>query len=272
MGLAKQGAEKMTLRKSPVLAMMAVALFLVPGCTLENGAQDARSASTNAQATPPTRTLAGDIERKDIFSVTEPGLWDGRPSLGGIWVAYPGLREPERVIIRNAATGKAVTGALFRRERLNPGPKIQVSSEAAGALGMLAGAPTTLSITALRAPEPATATVPTSPPDTAVQPQVSAAPVRADLPKSKPQAAPQPTAVPNKPYIQIGLFAVEANALRAAQAIRETGNPAVLKKGGSGDKPFWRVLVGPQKTPADNAKLLEFLRGLGFPDAYFVQN
>ena len=262
----------MTLRKSPVLAIMVVAFFSVPGCTLDGGEQYARASLTNAQATPPTRTLAGDIERKDIFAVTEPGLWDGRPSLGGIWVAYPGLREPERVIIRNAATGKAVTGALFRRERQNPGPKIQVSSEAAGALGMLAGAPATLSITALRAPEAATAPVLTTTPNTGAKPQASSAPVRADVPKSKPQATTQPTAVTNKPYIQIGLFAVEANATRAAQAIGETGNPAVLKQGGPADKPFWRVLVGPQKTPADNAKLLAFLRGLGFPDAYFVQN
>ena len=33
-------------------------------------------------------------------------------------------------------------GALFKRERMNPGPVFQVSAEAAEAVGMLAGAPT----------------------------------------------------------------------------------------------------------------------------------
>ena len=81
------------------------------------------------------------------------GLWDGRPSLGGVWVAHPDVNEPERVIIRNAANSKFVIGALFRRERENPGPAFQVSSDAAAALGMLAGAPAQLNVTALRREE-----------------------------------------------------------------------------------------------------------------------
>lgn len=91
-----------------------------------------------------------DIEAPDIFQLTEPGLWDGRPSLGGVWVAHPDTDTPERVIIRNEDNGQSVTGALFRRERDIPGPRLQVSSDAAEALGMLAGAPAELSVTALR--------------------------------------------------------------------------------------------------------------------------
>ncbi|MEC7965217.1 MAG: SPOR domain-containing protein, partial [Pseudomonadota bacterium] len=30
-----------------------------------------------------------DIEAPDVFQQTEAGLWDGRPSLGGVWVAHP---------------------------------------------------------------------------------------------------------------------------------------------------------------------------------------
>jgi len=91
-----------------------------------------------------------DVESPEVFQVTEKALWDGRPSLGGVWVAYPGDIQPERVIIRNKTNGKFVIGALFKRERDNPGPKLQLSSEAAAALGVLAGAPTTLNVTALR--------------------------------------------------------------------------------------------------------------------------
>ena len=94
-----------------------------------------------------------DVEAPEIFSAQEPGLWDGRPSLGGVWVAYPGVKDPERVIIRNTENGQFVIGALFRRERENPGPKLQMSSDAAQELGMLAGQPTEISVIALRKEE-----------------------------------------------------------------------------------------------------------------------
>ena len=100
-----------------------------------------------------TRLIERDVEAPDVFQVTEAGLWDGRPSLGGVWVAHPDVKEPERVLIRNTANDKFVIGALFRRERENPGPRVQVSSDAAAALGMLAGAPQNLNVTALRREE-----------------------------------------------------------------------------------------------------------------------
>lgn len=91
-----------------------------------------------------------DVEAPELFSASEAGLWDGRPSLGGIWVAYPEVDAPERVRIRNTATGREIVGALFRREREMPGPRIQVSSDAAAALGMVAGAPAELVVVALK--------------------------------------------------------------------------------------------------------------------------
>lgn len=94
-----------------------------------------------------------DVEAPEVFSVTDMALWDGRPSLGGVWVASPDAVDPERVILRNAANGKFVIGALFRRERDNPGPALQISSDAANALGLLAGEPGKISVTALRREE-----------------------------------------------------------------------------------------------------------------------
>ena len=76
-----------------------------------------------------------------------------RPSLGGVWVAHADATDPERVIIRNTETGRFVIGALFRRERENPGPPVQISSDAAAALDILAGAPTTVQVIALRREE-----------------------------------------------------------------------------------------------------------------------
>lgn len=94
-----------------------------------------------------------DIEAPNVFSAKGEGLWDGRPSLGGVWVAHASVTDPERVMIRNSKNGKSVVGALFRRERDNPGPSLQVSSDAAEALGMLAGQPAELSVVALRREE-----------------------------------------------------------------------------------------------------------------------
>ena len=112
----------------------------------------AAEAEVNAAARS-VKLIERDVEAPDVFQVTEPGLWDGRPSLGGVWVAHPDVDEPERVIIRNTKNDKFVIGALFRRDRENPGPAVQVSSDAAAALDMLAGQPMDLNITALRREE-----------------------------------------------------------------------------------------------------------------------
>jgi cell division septation protein DedD len=110
-----------------------------------------------------TRLVERDVEAPDVFQVTEEGLWDGRPSLGGVWVAHPTADDPERVLIRNEENGRFVIGALFRRELDNPGPELMVSSDAAAALNILAGDPTLLQVTALRREEVADPVVDTSP-------------------------------------------------------------------------------------------------------------
>jgi rare lipoprotein A len=110
-------------------------------------------AAITTEAAKSVRLVDRDIEAPEVFQTNDTALWDGRPSLGGVWVASPDAVNPERVILRNEANGKFVIGALFRRERDNPGPKLQISSDAADALGMLAGQPSKLNVTALRRQE-----------------------------------------------------------------------------------------------------------------------
>lgn len=112
-----------------------------------------QSTSANAQAPAEAKTGIRDIERADVFSTTELALWDGRPSLGGVWVAHPDVTDPERAILINESTGQRITGALFRRERDNPGPALQLSSDAASALNILAGQPTEVTVIAVRQEE-----------------------------------------------------------------------------------------------------------------------
>lgn len=166
------------------------AVFLLAGCEDGAGRFGERSGGTSGGGVPlaqgggPT-PQDGDTEAPDVFEKSETGLWDGRPSLGGIWVAHPDVGQPQRVLIQNEANAKSVVGALFRRERENPGPRFQISSEAAAELGILAGQPTQLRVVALRravpeiVPEPAPAdeavagTAPAS--DTGAEPAEDAA-------------------------------------------------------------------------------------------------
>lgn len=144
------------------LAVLAVTLTVLSGCDEVLQSQDGSTKPKSDSADNSTIELVPqvtnssqrDVEAPDVFSVTEAGLWDGRPSLGGIWVAHPDVNQPERVLIKNTANNKSVTGALFRRQANLPGPALQVSSAAAEKLGMLAGAPTRVSVVALRREEP----------------------------------------------------------------------------------------------------------------------
>ncbi len=124
---------------------------LLMGC-VEGGATAGKDSPTVAAASR-KKTGTRDVEAPEVFQTTDSALWDGRPSLGGIWVASPDVTNPERALMFNPANGKTITGALFRRERDNPGPKLQLSSDAAEALGILAGQPTEIRVTAVRKEE-----------------------------------------------------------------------------------------------------------------------
>lgn len=234
--------------------------------------QPARSASTVL--------VERDVEAPDVFQVTDRGLWDGRPSLGGVWVAHPDAEDPERVIIRNEDNGRFVIGALFRRERDNPGPALQVSSDAAAALGMVAGAPTELNVTALRreevAEDPEEAPAAAAPADGIETSEIDPiAAASAAIEEAEAQAeAPAPAAASSldRPYIQVGIFSVEANAERTAQMMRDAGLvPTVYEQTSSG-RTFWRVVIGPAATAAERNRMREQVRELGFTDAAFVTN
>ncbi|MCA0043136.1 SPOR domain-containing protein [Celeribacter litoreus] len=256
--------------------------------------------TTSSEVTTTTgNVIERDVEAPEVFEVTDRGLWDGRPSLGGVWVAHSDVTDPERVIIRNTSNGNFVIGALFKRESTSPGPGIQVSSDAAEALGLLAGAPAELSVIALRREEvveevPVSineepAIVDTIEDSEAIETMTLTDPIAdaaatldaletpaATMPKPKPTApAPAPAqtapATPlSKPFLQIGIFSVEANAKRTVEMLGSQGLDAEIKAGESNGKAFWRVIVGPATTSAELKSLLEKVKQTGFTDAYAV--
>lgn len=294
----------MFLRKSKGFGWRGAAVFsagmlVLAGCDETSEIplfQQKPKAEGDSTSTPSksTRLVERDVEAPDVFQVTDMGLWDGRPSLGGVWVAHPDVTDPERVIIRNTENSKFVIGALFRRERENPGPVMQISSDAAAALGMLAGAPAQLNVTALRREatpeEPEMTVAPVedldSPDDieaTALDPvadaaaAIDAAEVASVMvePMSKPEPAAQPEprkSSLDKPYIQIGIFSVEQNANNTATAMRQAGMVPTVKKQSASGKSFWRVIVGPATSKSERSALLKKIKGIGFEDAYPVTN
>ncbi|UWQ23799.1 SPOR domain-containing protein [Leisingera aquaemixtae] len=293
---------------APRAAAAVVGLLLLAGC--EDGPklgflQPKPKAEGAVQASSSTKLVERDVEAPEVFQVTEAGLWDGRPSIGGVWVAHPDTKDPERVIIRNNANGQFVIGALFRREREIPGPRLQVSSDAAAALGMLAGAPVELNVTALRreeiAPEPQleeqagdgaalpeaadvneAALAGSAITETQLDPITGAAaaidasaPAQAVPATAEPAAAPAPKpqkSALNKPFIQIGIFSVESNAKRTANVMRSAGMVPVVREQSSSGKTFWRVLVGPAQNKTERSQLLKSVKETGFADAYAVTN
>ncbi|PTX53459.1 sporulation related protein [Gemmobacter caeni] len=254
----------------------------------------AATGSGESPAATSVKLVDRDVEAPEIFQTTDTALWDGRPSLGGVWVASPDAKDPERVILRNPANGKFVIGALFRRERDNPGPKLQISSDAAAALGLLAGQPGKINVTALRRDEAPTQTdaskpildaaetvaaeQPAAPAPVAGAKPIAGAPVTAQ-PLDKPAAAAAaPAAKPAAPAakaapkgktttIQIGIFSVEANAKRAADALGKAGVSASIKPGQTQGKAHWSVTASGS---GDRTALLNKVKGLGFADAYLL--
>jgi cell division septation protein DedD len=280
-----------------LLLLTTAAGLALAGCEPGSGPLASKPPAEGAAVATATsvKLVDRDVEAPDVFQVSDEALWDGRPSLGGVWVASPDAVDPERVILRNPANGKFVIGALFRRERDNPGPKLQISSDAAAALGLLAGQPGKISVTALRREEApaatdaskpildASETVETAPLDTvaiassaidkaqgkpAKGPAVPTAPAAqpAAKPATKPAAAaPAVPAATGGGVIQIGIFSVEANAQRAVDALTKAGIAVTSRKEESQGKAFWSV------TARGDAAQLAKIKSAGFGDAYFLK-
>jgi len=278
--------------RAAVLGVGFLAITALAGCEGDgfNFPSGAKKTDAAAQSTS-TKLVERDVEAPEVFSATDQGLWDGRPSLGGVWVAHPDVTEPERVIVRNEANGKFVIGALFRRERELPGPKLQISSDAAAALGILAGAPTPLNVTALRREESAASDAVAEIDDTPVEADAIAAPAPITATALEPAAStsPSPSATPPaptvpkptrsapasdlaKPYVQLGIFSVEANATRTAKQMRSAGMVPTVKRSEINNKPFWRVVIGPATSKSELDALLKAVKAEGFTDAYAVSN
>lgn len=250
--------------------ILALSALTVSGCEqlqrLGGGSEASLGGDTGNPAV--LRVEEADVLRPDIFSAQTRGLWDGRFSLGGRWIAIPGDHKAERVRITNQDNGRVVEGALFQREANLPGPPIMVSMDAAEALGMLAGAPATLEVVAVR-----TETVEIPAPVPAPGPATDDAPEAAEEDGSEAVAeegaAEAATATPPPdpgPFGTIETSTLEETvlgALETAPSATPAPAPAATDSGGAPPAPRIQVVSGGNKAGAD--AVTRRLSGAGLP-------
>ena len=246
-------------------------LALLTGCGWFDFVKD----TSNNAPTNMTTLVERDVEAPNIVNISEAGLWDGQPSLGGIWVAHPDAKDPEKVIIRNLENKKFVIGAIFRREREFSGPSLQLSSDAADALGISAGQPTNLSVVALlRQSVPAATLDAEKAEDQVVDESLALIKQTAEAAigaRDAPAQASNAISL-SKPYLQIGIFGVEANARGTVSSLTAKGLSASMSRLTLNKKPFWRVIVGPASTTTTMSAMIKTVKAAGFADAYAVKN
>ncbi|MBI1219223.1 MAG: SPOR domain-containing protein [Rhodobacteraceae bacterium] len=216
-----------------------------PFAFLKNKPADAATTATPPAPSSSVKLVDRDVEAPEVFQTTDKGLWDGRPSLGGVWVAAPDVKEPERVIIRNPANGKFIIGALFRRELLNPGPKLQLSSDAAEALGLLAGQPATIKVTALRRQETPAPTPDATKPALDTNEAIQSKPI-ADISATASAAIDKATGPAPKPGKTVAppmrpAAAGAAPAAAAAVSTSAPAKPAAPAPTASGEKAYLQI-------------------------------
>ncbi len=108
-------------------------------------------------AAPVLRLVAGAVSDIDPSLVPDPDsfaaelapVWDGLPTMQGVWIAHPLADRARRVRLTNLQTGAQVDGAMFRRDPNRDGPAVAISSEAAGKLGIAPDTETPVAVVAL---------------------------------------------------------------------------------------------------------------------------
>lgn len=219
-------------------------------------------------------------------------LWCALPGLWGLAWLHGGLRQRGTVAVEEAATFKEALERLERSENTWRLPGLGASAASALAVALLAGvvwqqwwAPAAPASAPPRPVQPPTAnpvTVPAAPPVAAPVPapavtQPAQAQPEPDLeplierPAASPAAAPMPSileapAIRSRPRgfgVNVGMFAVEANAKRAQAQLAEAGLPVLADPIESARGPLTRVRVGPFERREQAEAAAATVRSLG---------
>ena len=191
-------------------------------------------------------------EKPKILDISATVIWDGSQTLGGNWVSHPNIKSPERVLIKNTTNGKSVVGAVFQQTK-NPNEGLAaISSDAAKALNISKNDETKLQLVAIKMIENSK--------DTANGTSTSV--------EKKPTSNVNLT----KPFIQVGIFGVENNAIKTRDQMAKLGLPINTFDFKIKEKTYWRVVAGPATTLENKDNMLNTIKSAGFTDAFFVSN
>lgn len=176
--------SRRTLRRASGMFALITGLASFTACAeIEVGAEAAkrisRASGEGGSAAAKNASEAGDIQlaqatgeqaedlpispylkpAPQLFEATGEAVWDGKRTLQGVWVAHPLAESARRVRIFNEENGRAVDGALFKRDTTaDDVSSVLISSEAAQLLGMGVGTPAPIRIVAVspvqRPPQP----------------------------------------------------------------------------------------------------------------------
>ena len=191
-------------------------------------------------------------EKPKILDISATVIWDGSQTLGGNWVSHPNIKSPERVLIKNTTNGKSVVGAVFQQTKnLNKGLS-GISFDAAKALGISKNTETKLQIIAIKV--------------------IENSKDNADYTSKSLEKNLTSNAKLTKPFIQIGIFGVENNAVKTGNQMSKLGLPINTFDFKIKGKTYWRVVAGPATTLENKNNMLNTIKSAGFTDAYFVSN
>ncbi len=191
-------------------------------------------------------------EKPKILDISASVIWDGSLTLGGNWISHPDIDSPERVLIKNTSNGKSVVGAIFQQTKNFNGSLATISSDAAKALSVSKNNETKLQIVAIKV--------------------IENLKDNADGISTSAEKKPTSNVKLTKPFIQVGIFGVESNAIKTGNQMSKLGltiNTFDFKIKG---KTYWRVVAGPATTLENKANMLNTIKSAGFTDAYFVSN
>jgi len=191
-------------------------------------------------------------EKPKILDISTSVIWDGSQTLGGNWISHPNIESPERVLIKNATNGKSVVGAVFQQTKNLDKGLAAISSDAAKALGVSKNNETKLQIVAITV--------------------IENSKENTDGTSTSVEKKPTSTAKLTKPFIQVGIFSVENNAMKTENQMAKLGLPINTFDFKIKEKIYWRVVAGPATTLKNKNNMLNTIKSAGFTDAYFVSN
>ena len=191
-------------------------------------------------------------EKPKILDISTSVIWDGSQTLGGNWVSHPNIKSPERVLIKNTTNGKSVVGAVFQQNKnLNKG-LAAISSDAAKALSISKNDETKLQLVAIKV--------------------IENSKEKTDDTSTNVEKKPTSNVNLTKPFIQVGIFGVENNAIKTRDQMAKLGLPINTFDFKIKEKTYWRVVAGPATTLENKDNMLNTIKSAGFTDAYFVSN